>query len=303
MLNETETARAILAVCGVGLAVSAGRDLRQRHEFGEGGALAWAVVGAYPHHCPSAVRALFVRDRYRAVLAVQCTAGLAAPVVAPLSAPGSAVLACVLLTTLLLGLHRNDYGTDGADQMAALALLTAAATLTVGGTVGRLFLAFLTGQLVLRYLIAGVAKLVSPSWRDGSCLAQILSTDSYGSPTIAALLRSHPLVAALMAWGVMLLEVTFWLALVLPGPRAGGSWPRARPCISASRSPWGSPRSCSPSSGPTRRWCSPPPPSPADPACADHATTARPPRPTGTRSASGWSSSPRPGAARGRPER
>ncbi|MEU9191553.1 hypothetical protein [Streptomyces hundungensis] len=222
MLNETETARAILAVCGVGLAVSAGRDLRQSHEFGAGGALAWAVVGAYPHRCPPAVRALFVGDRYRAVLAVQCAAGLAAPAVAALSAPGSAVVACVLLTTLLLGLHRSDYGTDGADQMAALAMLTAAVTLTVGGTVGRLFLAFLTGQLILSYLIAGVAKLVSPTWRDGSCLAQILSTDSYGSPGIAAFLRARPRVGALMAWGVMVLEVTFWLALVVPGPPRWG---------------------------------------------------------------------------------
>ncbi|MFJ8388860.1 hypothetical protein ACIQ9Q_30890 [Streptomyces sp. NPDC094438] len=222
MLNETETARAILAVCGGGLAVSAGRDLRQSREFGEGGALAWAVVGAYPHRCPSVVRGLFVWERYRVVLAVQFTAGLAAPAVASLSARGSAVLACVLLTTLLLGLHRGDYGTDGADQMAVLCVLTAAAALIVGGTVGRLFLAFLTCQLVLSYLIAGVAKLVSPTWRDGSCLAQILSTDSYGSPRIAAALRTRPLVGAVLAWGVMVLEVTFWLALVLPGaPRWG----------------------------------------------------------------------------------
>ncbi|MFI9723606.1 hypothetical protein ACIHFE_28780 [Streptomyces sp. NPDC052396] len=222
MLNETETARTILAVCGTGLAVSAARDLRQAREFTEDGTLAWSVIGAYPHRCPAAVRRLFVWERYRAVLAVQFTAGLAAPVVAARSTGGSAVLACVLLSTLLLGLHRGDYGTDGADQMAALALLTAAATLVVGGTVGRLFLAFLTCQLVLSYLIAGVAKLVSPMWRDGSCLALILSTHSYGSPRLAAALRARPLLGRLLAWGVMVLEVTFWLAFFLPGvPRWG----------------------------------------------------------------------------------
>ncbi|MEU5432069.1 hypothetical protein AB0G73_01690 [Streptomyces sp. NPDC020719] len=222
MLNETETARAILAVCGAGLAVSAARDLRQAREFAEDGTLAWSVVGAYPHRCPPPVRGLFVWERYRAVLAVQFAAGLAAPVVAPVSTRGSAVLACVLLATLLLGLHRSDYGTDGADQMAALAMLTAAATLTVGGTVGRLFLAFLTCQLVLSYLIAGTAKLISPMWRDGSCLAMILSTRSYGSPRLAAMLRARPLLGLVMAWGVMVLEVTFWLALIVPGgPRWG----------------------------------------------------------------------------------
>ncbi|MFE9370407.1 hypothetical protein ACFYM2_11610 [Streptomyces sp. NPDC006711] len=222
MVNESETARAILAVCGAGLAVSARRDLRQGHEFGEGGALAWAVVGADQHRCPPVVRGLFVWERYRGVLAVQFTAGCAAPAVAVLSATGSAVLSCVLLTTLLLGLHRNDYGTDGADQMAALCLLTAAATLVVGGTVGRLFLGFLAAQLLLSYLIAGVAKLVSRTWRDGSCLAQILSTDAYGSPGIAAILRARPLVAALLGWGVMVLEVTFWVTLFLPAqPRWG----------------------------------------------------------------------------------
>ncbi|MCX5384710.1 hypothetical protein [Streptomyces sp. NBC_00083] len=222
MLNESETARAILAVCGVGLAVSALRDLRQSHEFGEGGALAWTVVGADQHRCPQAVRGLFVWERYRKVLAVQFTAGCAAPAVAALSTNGAAALACVLLTTLLLGLHRNDYGTDGADQMAALCLLTATATLVVGGTVGRLFLGFLACQLILSYLIAGSAKLVSRTWRDGSCLAQILSTDAYGSPGIAAVLRTRPLIAALLAWSVMVLEVSFWVTLVLPaGPRWG----------------------------------------------------------------------------------
>ncbi|MCQ4040795.1 hypothetical protein ACFOSC_08735 [Streptantibioticus rubrisoli] len=221
-LTETGAARAILAVAGSGLAVSAARDLRQAREFGEGGALAWSVVGAHPHRCPAVVRGLFVWERYRAVLAVQCAAGLAAPVVAALSTGGSAVLACLLLSTLLLGLHRSDFGTDGADQMAALCLLTAAVTLITGGTVGRLCLAFLAGQLVLSYLIAGVAKAVSPMWRDGSCLAQILSTRAYGSPRVAAALRARPHLGFLLAWGVMALEVTFWLTLVLPeAPRWG----------------------------------------------------------------------------------
>ncbi|WP_424888894.1 hypothetical protein [Streptomyces sp. XH2] len=220
MLSAAETARAVLAVAGPGLAVSAARDLRQAREFARDGVLSWAVVGTNANRRLAAVAdGLMVWERYRVAVALQFTAGVAAPAAAAAPGPGAAVVSWLLLTTVLLSLHRGAYGTDGADQMSALAVLCAAVTLTVGGATGRLFLAFLTCQLLLSYLIAGVAKLVSPVWRDGSCLAQILSTHAYGSPRLAALLRSHPLLALLLSWGVMVLEVTFFCALFLPsGP-------------------------------------------------------------------------------------
>ncbi|MGW2597948.1 hypothetical protein [Streptomyces klenkii] len=219
LLSGAEAARAVLALSGPGLAVAAARDLRQAREFTGGGVLSWAVIGTNWPRQLAPVGALLVWERYRVVLALQLTAGVAAPFAALTPGSGAAVVAWLLLAAALLSLHRGGYGTDGADQMSALAVLCAAVTLSVGGTIGRLFLLFLACQLLLSYLIAGAAKLVSPVWRDGSCLAQILSTHSYRSPRLASLLRSRPRMGLLLSWGVMVLEVTFWCAVFLPsGP-------------------------------------------------------------------------------------
>ncbi|MGW7002672.1 hypothetical protein ACWGCW_07550 [Streptomyces sp. NPDC054933] len=213
MLGEIEAGRAILGIGGVGLGVAAARDLRHRAEFAVGGILSWAVIGvsrARP------MRSLLAWERYRVVLVLQCVAGLAAPVAAVTTRAGAAALACALAVAALLTLQRSGYGTDGSDQMFALVMVAAAVTLTLGGSYGRLFLAFLAAQLLLSYVVSGVAKLASSTWRDGSCLAQILTTESYGSPRVAALLKARPVLALALAWGVMVLESAFWMVVFVP---------------------------------------------------------------------------------------
>ncbi|GAA5165305.1 MULTISPECIES: hypothetical protein [Amycolatopsis] len=217
-MTEYEAARLVLAVSGIGLAWTALRDLRTGGEFTGRGVLSWDLVGVGRLRRLPWLGRLMGWPGHRLVLAAQLVAGLAAPVVAASPGAGSAVVACVLLTTVLLTVERTGYGLDGADQMVVLDLIAAAGTLVVGGVIGRLLLAFLSAQLLLSYTISGAAKLVSPVWRDGSCLALILSTDSYGSPRLAATLRARPALALAMAWFVIVLEVTFAGTLVLPAP-------------------------------------------------------------------------------------
>ncbi|MCF2528805.1 hypothetical protein [Yinghuangia soli] len=221
MLTAAVAAREVLAIGGLGLAVSAARDLRVRHEYAPSGVLTYAVE-ASGRDSNAALLWLSTWEHYRVALAVQFAAGAAAPVVALAApTPAAAVAALLLAACAVLTLQRSSYGLDGADQMFALAMISCTAALVAGERYGRLFLYFLAAQLILSYLIAGIAKLVSPVWRDGTCLAGILSTKAYSSPRLAALLRRHRTFALGMAWSVMLFEVTFiavpFLAPVLDG--------------------------------------------------------------------------------------
>ncbi|MFC9892553.1 hypothetical protein ACFVMC_02550 [Nocardia sp. NPDC127579] len=213
-MTEYDTACWVLTICGLGAAYSAFRDLRAGREYAAGGLLSWEVVGAGRSR---SLRRVMAWPVYRWVLAAQLVAGGCGVAVFALSAPAAAALAWVLAGCCAVTLYRSGHGLDGADQMSALSTVVAAGVLTVGGDVGRLLLIFLAGQLILSYLIAGVAKLASPVWRDGSCLPQILSTETFGSPGLAAVLRARPALATLMGWFVIGFEVLFVLACVLPG--------------------------------------------------------------------------------------
>ncbi|WP_280362482.1 hypothetical protein [Nocardia wallacei] len=213
-MTEYDSARWVLAICGIGLAYSAVRDLRAGREYAAGGILSWDVIGAGRLRI---FHPLLAWRGYRWVLTAQLIAGGCSIAVFALPVPVAAALAWTLAAACMLTLYRSAQGLDGADQMAALNTIAAAGALTAGGGVGRLLLAFLAGQLVLSYLIAGVAKVASPVWRNGSCLALILSTDSFGSPGLAAALRTRPALALLLAWGVIGFEVLFAGACALPG--------------------------------------------------------------------------------------
>ena len=62
---------------------------------------------------------------------------------------------------------------------------------------------------MLAYLIAGIAKLAGPSWRDGSAIGGIMTTKIYGNSTVAAMLRGQARLGRVACWIVITFEVTF----------------------------------------------------------------------------------------------
>ena len=146
---------------------------------------------------------------------LRLAAGLALPF---LAAGGAAVaLVAVLATTALLSLVKG--GSDGADKIALVAALAALAIAT-GLVLGDAWLCLAgvvwgAGQAVIAYGTSGVAKLVRPFWRDGSALAAAMTSYRSGHRLAAAVVRYRGAALAL-AWGVMLVEALFPLALVAP---------------------------------------------------------------------------------------
>jgi hypothetical protein len=128
-------------------------------------------------------------------------------------------LAALAIATIgsLSFLHlRCSFGFDGSDQMQVIVWSGLAAYHLAGGHVARvLAVDFIALQFVLAYATAGLAKLISPTWRRGRALALILRTDSYGSARLAALMQPRRL-GLVLCWSTILLEVLGPM-LIVPG--------------------------------------------------------------------------------------
>lgn len=212
----------LLAVAQI---ITSAEILAIRREYSPRGAFPWRVLRLEPGRQSriSAVRSavdLTMSERGVSVVSlVRICAATAIAVTPPYSASFS-VASCVLVTAILLYNYRQTYGGDGADQMSlqvGLAVLVGFGvwSSTVMSLAAVLFVA---AQASLSYLVSGIAKAVSVTWRSGRALPLILSTVSYGHPTMSAALTRRPLLARAVAWATILGECAFPLVLIVPMP-------------------------------------------------------------------------------------
>lgn len=150
---------------------------------------------------------------YGIVLLVQALAAVASVYALYYASP------LAIVTTFMVGLgwilktNRAPLGATGADMMQRIVwfslLLFALAGGTVAQTAALVFIAF---QGLFAYFIAGLSKLKSPYWQDGTAVAQVVSTRSFG------LALSIPWgVSAFLTWSTLVFEIGGPF-LVLLGP-------------------------------------------------------------------------------------
>jgi hypothetical protein len=200
----------------VGILIGAFEQWWARGQFRPGGIL------FTPAHRASTVRR-WISRRYTlaALVAAQVATALTVIATGVQSVWGWGAL-CVL-TVAFIGLrwYRRGGG-DGADQMASIVLI--ATVLVAPAFPGDLRVAlgvgFIAAQAILAYLTSGIAKLISPVWRNGTGLAGILSTVDHGTPALGRWLARHPAFSTLASWGTIAFECAFILVLVLPPPAA-----------------------------------------------------------------------------------
>ncbi|WP_062995216.1 hypothetical protein [Nocardia mikamii] len=165
----------------------------------------------------SSVGRLLAYPRVLGLIAA-CLACAVLLVVHPSSAL-NAVAAGVIAATYILLSMRSRFGGDGADQMTIILFVALALAFAVGQQRAEVIvLWFITAQVCLAYFTAGVAKLVSPLWRSGAALPEILATHAYGHRRAAEILARHRTAAAAMCWSVILLECGFPLVLLGMAP-------------------------------------------------------------------------------------
>ena len=113
----------------------------------------------------------------------------------------------VIVAARLVFYARNVFGQDGADQMLIVVLTSALITHAAGRSgVADVAVAYAAGQLLLAYVVSGLAKAASPAWRSGRAIVGITGTIGYGDPRLAAILATRPRVSRLLCWSVIAFE-------------------------------------------------------------------------------------------------
>jgi hypothetical protein len=114
---------------------------------------------------------------------------------------------------------RTGIGGDGSDQMGYIAsigtLIATVGVLRNDSLVVFAGILLVAGQTTLSYFVAGFAKLISPTWRNGIALCDLLNTYSHGHSTVEAMLI-RPRLSLGLCWMVILAETLFPLVLILP---------------------------------------------------------------------------------------
>lgn len=118
---------------------------------------------------------------------------------------------------MILYFIRNVYGTDGADQMNFVILISLVlfGVLKTDSIIINLPIYFIAFQLLLSYLISGFSKIISEEWRSGTALIGILSTQAYGDILFHRMLSNNLKLSRILCWLVILFELLFPIVLLL----------------------------------------------------------------------------------------
>jgi hypothetical protein len=187
---------------------------RERHNFGANGVFSVGAVSSF--HSLGTLRR--IDGVLTIVLVIQVVSGGVLALGGPFSVVGRLALILSLLSMILLRWRRHAGG-DGAEQLSVLILLATSLAVLPSPSDSRIQIVaiFIAAQASLAYCTAGIAKLVSQTWRDGQALPAILSTDSYGDPWAAQALLSHPRLSYFLSWSIIVYECSFPLVVFTSG--------------------------------------------------------------------------------------
>lgn len=150
---------------------------------------------------------MFARQTFIALVVAHGAAAIAFPVVFWYSPPLASVLAAFVLTIHCLTNIRLMVGRDGADQMQNILWGGFLAyCLPLNESVKLVAVGFIVAQLVLSYLVSGVAKAASPVWRRGTAVTLVMRMATYCPPAAAAFFRK-PAVSFAICWFTILFEL------------------------------------------------------------------------------------------------
>lgn len=121
----------------------------------------------------------------------------------------------LFLTTFLITLRWRGSFNGGSDYLTLIILLC----LCVGfihPLLGKAALWYLTFQVINSYFMAGLYKLKQQKWRDGSAVYGFVSSPSYRTPKFIVEKCQDVTTSKILAWLVILFELTFPLVLTHP---------------------------------------------------------------------------------------
>lgn len=216
----------MIFITGAHTVLNSLEHISTRDRFGEDGILNWNVSKLYVR-AANPLAPLFEPilryPRFRLLLFARLLSGLALASAVALAAAGRDALLWTIAPWLLLfvffttvcSCFRHQAGLSGDDHMSLVvtAGLFVATAFPDGSFAQLAAVVFIAVQVTLSYFIAGVHKLFSTTWRDGSALEGVMSTKTWGHSGLHALFQRYPRVNLLAAWTIIGFEVLFplWL--------------------------------------------------------------------------------------------
>ncbi|SNZ06823.1 hypothetical protein SAMN06269185_1299 [Natronoarchaeum philippinense] len=222
MIESTVDPAVILQITAIALSMhivlTSLEHLRSRERFTDGGMLSWEVTKLHLQRNRVADRlAPLLRNPYfQWMLVARLLVGLALGGLAVTGNVSPFLLAPVVVLDIAIAL-RHQGGLSGDYHIAtvvAVGLLVASAA-SPGSTLQLAGLLFIAVQSILSYLIAGLSKLVSTEWRDGSAIVVVFSTRVWGHGGIYNLANDHPRLSQLLSVSVIAFESLFPLVLIV----------------------------------------------------------------------------------------
>lgn len=125
------------------------------------------------------------------------------------------VLLFLFLTTFLITLRWRGSFNGGSDYLTLIILLC----LCIGYAfpiLAKGALWYITLQVLGSYFLAGLYKIKQKKWRTGSAIYGFVSSPSYKAPSIIVNKSQDPTFALIVAWLVIIFELTFPLVLTHP---------------------------------------------------------------------------------------
>ncbi|MCI2229953.1 hypothetical protein MC378_12315 [Polaribacter sp. MSW13] len=123
----------------------------------------------------------------------------------------------IVLFLQLISFIRHKSANSAADQMQIIILFGITIfAYDVNSVVNQASIYFIAVQSTISYVTAGYHKITSPVWRSGNAILQVMGTDTYGHIPFRDFLFRNRLIVYLLAWGTILLDFFFFLALISP---------------------------------------------------------------------------------------
>ena len=161
---------------------------------------------------------LFERFPFVYLVFVQLVCAIAA--VIPGNNYSTIFIAAIILIRVLSIIRNGHQGREGADHLLLILLSCSVLySLAPGLLVKRAILWFIAGETILAYVTSGVIKTLSPQWRRGVAIRNILSTKLFGNVLFERALGRHQWLGVAMCWTVILFELSAPL-MVLTSYRA-----------------------------------------------------------------------------------
>jgi hypothetical protein len=223
MESITVVYRLVIALAALGMGISSLEYLVKIEVFGHNGLLSWKVIqirwgSVFEKTLLRAfAEKIFTQTGMRIVLTVRCITLLLLVLIPPLTVVHWLLLALLFANIVICSLIAF-YGTDGSDQMNVVIIATAfLCTAPIASeTLSKVGLWFIGLQACLSYTVAGISKLVSSEWRNGTAVRDIFSSKTYGTKWAYDFLQKDSWVNSFLCWNVIIMETLFPLCLILP---------------------------------------------------------------------------------------